>query len=136
MFCLNENNIYHLYTQGIEMRKGVEGLWGIIRTYQYSQSYQSRSLCLYEQITYSGNLAVISTLIQTCELLGINPKEWFSKTFSRNIITLPLRRKQISQSLSIKTLAYLFYTIRPALDAYVSFRLNIFQFFAAKFLPF
>ena len=83
MFCLNENNIYHLYTQGIEMRKGVEGLWGIIRTYQYSQSYQSRSLCFYEQITYSGNLAVISTLIQTCELLGINPKEWFSKTFSK-----------------------------------------------------
>ncbi len=21
MFCLNENNIYHLYTQGIEIRK-------------------------------------------------------------------------------------------------------------------
>ena len=83
MFCLNENNIYHLYTQGIDMRKGVEGLCGIIRTYQYSQSYQSRSLCLYEQITYSGKLAVISTLIQTCELLGINPKEWFSKTFSK-----------------------------------------------------
>ena len=37
MFCLNENNIYHLYThQGIDMRKGVEGLCGIIRTYQYS----------------------------------------------------------------------------------------------------
>ena len=33
MFCLNENNIYHLYTQGIDMRKGVEGLCGIIRTY-------------------------------------------------------------------------------------------------------
>lgn len=35
MFCLNENNIYHLYSQGIDMRKGVEGLCGIIRTYQY-----------------------------------------------------------------------------------------------------
>ena len=30
MFCLNENNIYHLYTQGIDMRKGVEGLHGIL----------------------------------------------------------------------------------------------------------
>ena len=36
MFCLNENNIYHLYSQGIDMRKGVEGFCGIIRTYQYS----------------------------------------------------------------------------------------------------
>ncbi len=26
MFCLNENNIYHLYSQGIDMRQGVEGL--------------------------------------------------------------------------------------------------------------
>lgn len=26
MFCLNENNINHIYTQGIDMRKGVEGL--------------------------------------------------------------------------------------------------------------
>lgn len=40
MFCLNENNINHLYTQGIEMRKGVEGLCGIIRTYQYSPTNQ------------------------------------------------------------------------------------------------
>ena len=40
MFCLNENNIYHLYTQGIDMRKGVEGLCGIIRTYQYSPTNQ------------------------------------------------------------------------------------------------
>lgn len=29
MFCLNENNIYHLYTQGIDMRKGIEGLCGL-----------------------------------------------------------------------------------------------------------
>ena len=29
------------------------------------------------------DLAVISTLIQTCELLGINPKDWLSKTFSK-----------------------------------------------------
>lgn len=29
------------------------------------------------------DLAVISTLIQTCELLGINPKYWLSKTFSK-----------------------------------------------------
>lgn len=34
MFCLNKYNIYHLYSQGIDMRKGVEGLCGIIRTYQ------------------------------------------------------------------------------------------------------
>lgn len=40
MFCLNENNIYHLYSQGIDMRKGVEGLCGIIRTYQYSPTNQ------------------------------------------------------------------------------------------------
>ncbi len=25
MFCLNENNIYRLYSQGIDTRKGVEG---------------------------------------------------------------------------------------------------------------
>lgn len=41
MFCLNENNIYHLYSQGIDMRKGVEGLCGIIRTYQYSSTNQA-----------------------------------------------------------------------------------------------
>ena len=29
------------------------------------------------------DLAVISTLIQTCELLGINPKDWLSNTFSK-----------------------------------------------------
>jgi len=29
------------------------------------------------------DLAVISTLIHTCELLGINPKDWLSKTFSK-----------------------------------------------------
>ena len=29
------------------------------------------------------DLAVISTLIQTCELLGINPKDWLSKIFSK-----------------------------------------------------
>lgn len=29
------------------------------------------------------DLAVISTLIQSCELLGINPKEWLSNTFSK-----------------------------------------------------
>lgn len=40
MFCLNENNIYHLYSQGIDMRKGVEGLCGIIRTYQFSPTNQ------------------------------------------------------------------------------------------------
>lgn len=41
MFCLNENNIYHLYSQGIDMRKGVEGLCGIIRTHQYSSTNQA-----------------------------------------------------------------------------------------------
>ena len=77
------------------------------------------------------DLLVISTLIQTCELLGLNPKDWLSKTFSKiarqnNYNPEPLlpyhyvRRKQISQSQSIKTLAYLFYTIRPARDAYES----------------
>ena len=40
MFCLNENNIYHLYSQGIDMRKGVEEFCGIIRTYQYSPTIQ------------------------------------------------------------------------------------------------
>ena len=40
MFCLNENNIYLLYSQGIDMRKGVEGLCSIIRTYQYSPTNQ------------------------------------------------------------------------------------------------
>ena len=40
MFCLNENNINHLYSQGIDMRKGVEGFCGIIRTYQYSPTNQ------------------------------------------------------------------------------------------------
>lgn len=40
MFCLNKYNIYHLYSQGIDMRKGVEGLCGIIRTYQYSPTNQ------------------------------------------------------------------------------------------------
>lgn len=70
------------------------------------------------------DLAVISTLIQTCELLGLNPKDWFSKTFSKiarqnNYNPEPLlpyhyvRRKQISQSQSIKTLAYLFYGKHP-----------------------
>ena len=37
----NENNIYHLYSQGIDMRKGIEGLCGIIRTYQYSPTNQA-----------------------------------------------------------------------------------------------
>ena len=196
MFCLNENNIYHFYSQGIDMRKGVEGLCSIIRTYQYSPTNQevyvlankSRTLVkmlhwerggfvvyykrleqgrlspsifhhknaavfidirwdemvllmegirlgttpkssLGEAISYtlkrwdklcayvtngmynidnnpvkrsirpialgrknwlfiksdeSGeDLAVISTLIQTCELLGKNPKYWLSKTFSK-----------------------------------------------------
>lgn len=40
MFCLNENNINHLYSQGIDMRKGVEGFCGIIHTYQYSPTNQ------------------------------------------------------------------------------------------------
>ncbi len=39
--CGNDNNIYHLYSQGIDMRKGVEGLCGIIRTYQYSSTNQA-----------------------------------------------------------------------------------------------
>ena len=65
MFCLNENNIYHLYTQGVDMRKGVEGLCGIIRTYV-------------------------------------------------SILCRPYCIKQISQSPDRLTLAYLFYTIRPA----------------------
>lgn len=40
MFCLSENNIFHIYSQGIDMRKGVEGLCGIIRTCQYSPTNQ------------------------------------------------------------------------------------------------
>ena len=127
MFCLNKYNIYHLYSQGIDMRKGVEVLCGIIRTYQYSPTNQevyvfankSRTLVkmlhwerggfvvyykrleqgrLSPSIFHHKNatafidirwdesgedLAVISTLIQTCELLGINPKDWLSKTFSK-----------------------------------------------------
>ena len=127
MFCLNKYNIYHLYSQGIDMRKGVEGLCGIIRTYQYSPTNQevyvfankSRTLVkmlhwerggfvvyykrleqgrLSPSIFHHKNatafidirwdesgedLAVISTPIQTCELLGINPKDWLSKTFSK-----------------------------------------------------
>ena len=43
---------------------------------------------------------------------------WDAYLQSRNIITLPLRRKQISQSPDRLTLAYLFYTIRPEWDAY------------------
>ena len=37
----NEKNIYYIYSQGIDMRKGVEGLCGIIRTYQYSSTNQA-----------------------------------------------------------------------------------------------
>ncbi len=40
MFCLNENNIYHLCSQGMDMRKGVEGLCGIIRKCQNSPTNQ------------------------------------------------------------------------------------------------
>lgn len=40
MFCLNENNIYHLYPQGVDMRKGIEGLCGVVRTCQYSPTNQ------------------------------------------------------------------------------------------------
>ena len=40
MFCLNENNIYHLYTQGIDMRKGVEGLCGVVRINHFNPTNQ------------------------------------------------------------------------------------------------
>ena len=36
MFCLNENNIYHLYSQGIDMRKGVESLCGVVRANHFN----------------------------------------------------------------------------------------------------
>ena len=33
MFNLNETNKYNLFTQGVDMRKGVECLCGIVHTY-------------------------------------------------------------------------------------------------------
>lgn len=68
MFCLNENNIYHLYSQGIDMRKGVEGLCGIIRTYQYSPINQevyvfankSRTLVKSKQYGLHGMLTLLT----------------------------------------------------------------------------
>ncbi len=33
MFNLNETNKYNLFTQGVDMRKGVESLCGIVHTY-------------------------------------------------------------------------------------------------------
>lgn len=67
MFCLNENNIYHLYSQGIDMRKGVEGLCGIIRTYQYSPTNQEVYVFC-EQITYIGKNASLGTW-RVCSIL-------------------------------------------------------------------
>lgn len=32
MFSLNENNSYQVYTVGVDMRKGIESLCGIVRT--------------------------------------------------------------------------------------------------------
>lgn len=32
MFSLNENNSYQVYTLGVDMRKGIESLCGIVRT--------------------------------------------------------------------------------------------------------
>ncbi len=33
MFNLNETNKYNLFTQGVDIRKGVESLCGIVHTY-------------------------------------------------------------------------------------------------------
>lgn len=40
MFSLNENNIYHFYSQGIDMRKGVEGLCGVAHTCNFNPTNQ------------------------------------------------------------------------------------------------
>lgn len=54
MFCLNENNIYHLYTQGIDMRKSVEGFCDTIRTYQYSPTNEVYVLANMVWVLYQG----------------------------------------------------------------------------------
>lgn len=96
MFCLNENNIYHLYSQGIDMRKGVEGLCGIIRTYQYSPTNQ--------EVYVFANKSRTLVKILDWERGGL--------------VVYYKRLEQGSLSLSIRTLAYLFSTIRSAWDAY------------------
>lgn len=96
MFCLNENNIYHLYSQGIDMRKGVEGLCGIIRTYQYSPTNQ-------EVYVFANKSRTLVKILH-----------WERGGF----VVYYKRLEQGSLSLSIRTSAYLFSTIRSAWDAY------------------
>lgn len=55
MFCLKENDINHLYSQGIDMRKGVEGFCGIIRTYQYSPTNELYFLRIWSGYTNEYN---------------------------------------------------------------------------------
>ena len=62
MFCLNENNIHHLYSQGIDMRKGVEGLCGIIRTCQYSPLASHISRISFLQYGLYGMLTIFQVL--------------------------------------------------------------------------
>lgn len=56
MFNLNETNKYNLFTKGTDMRKGVEGLCGIVRTCHLNPSngdvyvFSNKSRCLLKML--------------------------------------------------------------------------------------
>ena len=84
MFCLNENNIYLLYSQGIDMRKGVEGLCSIIRTYQYGPTNQevyvfaNKSRSLVKMLHWERRVVFLVILLIARNILIINT-DWSDK---------------------------------------------------------
>lgn len=84
MFCLNENNIYLLYSQGIDMRKGVEGLCSIIRTYQYGPTNQevyvfaNKSRSLVKMLHWERGVVFLVILLIARNILIINT-DWSDK---------------------------------------------------------
>lgn len=84
MFCLNENNINHLYSQGIDMRKGVEGLCSIIRTYQYGPTNQevyvfaNKSRSLVKMLHWERGVVFLEILLIARNILIINT-DWSDK---------------------------------------------------------
>ena len=77
MFCL----INHLYSQGIDMRKGVEGLCSIIRTYQYGPTNQevyvfaNKSRSLVKMLHWERGVVFLENLLIDCNILIFNTCE-------------------------------------------------------------
>ena len=60
MFNLSETNKYNLFTQGVDMRKGVESLCGIVRSNNMNPLKRG-CICVFQQVTLLAENAPLGT---------------------------------------------------------------------------